>query len=128
MNVDNVSSGFKKLWRIAQYLDNLLIKNNELNAIAFLKYDELFSSLTEGDFTPTSKKLNQLGQGFSASSVQMSSVYIERLQDLYSLLTKSKKGEKQTSTSKLQLKETKEESTKLIAELQEENRKLSKYL
>lgn len=91
MNVDNVSSGFKKLWKIAQYLDNLLVKNNELNAIAFLKYDELFSTLTDGNITPNNKKLNLLGQGFSASSVQMSSIYLERLQDLYSLLTKTKK-------------------------------------
>lgn len=108
MNVDNVSSGFKKLWKIAQYLDNLLLKTNELNVIAFLKYDELFSSLTEGDIVPTNKRLNMLGQGFSAASAQMHSVSIERLQDLYSVLTKVKKGGKlNTSASKEQLKETK---------------------
>ena len=99
LNVDNVTAGFKKLWKISQCLDSLVVKSNELHAITFLKYDELFSSLVEENIKVTNKKLNMVGQGISASSFQMASVYIERTQDLYSLISKVKKGDK-VNTSK----------------------------
>ena len=98
--MDNVSAGFKKLWKITQCLDSLIAKSNELQVVTFLKYDELFSTLAEENINPTLKKLNMLGQGFSAYSFQTVSIYVERIQDLYSILTKIKRGSDTSSLSK----------------------------
>jgi hypothetical protein len=93
MNVDSLSSGFKKLWKLVCHMDTLINKNSELQVITFLKYDELFTNLCQ-DFNITNKKLNALNQNLSSGGTNINQILIERVQDLFSLLSKLRKNDK----------------------------------
>ena len=75
MNVDNLSAGFKKLWKIVCNLDSMVVKSTELQVVAFLKYDELFGTLCK-DYTPVTKRLNGINQGFTIGSFQASQILV----------------------------------------------------
>lgn len=118
MNVADLQSGFKKLWRVVGLLDSMIVRSTELQAVSLLKYDDLFLSLCK-DYSPVTKKLNALSQGFNAATFQVAQALVERQQDLFSLVSKLKKSSPSTSSN---------ESDLVISKLQEENAKLSSYL
>lgn len=123
MGVPDVATGFKKLWRVVSLLDAMIIKSTELQVVSLLKYDELFYSLCK-DYTPGTKKLAAVGQGFSVSTFQAAQVMVERMQDLFSLVSRKKKELGSTGS----LGGGKEETDEIIAKLQTENAKLNSYL
>jgi hypothetical protein len=75
MNVNDLSSGFKKLWKVVGLLDSMIVRSTELQVISLLKYDDLFYSLCK-DYTPVTKKLSALSQGFNAGTFQAAQVLV----------------------------------------------------
>jgi hypothetical protein len=118
MNVNDLSSGFKKLWRVVGLLDSMIVRSTELQIISLLKYDDLFYSLCK-DYSPVTKKLSAVSQSFSAGTFQAAQALVERQQDLFSLVSRMRKA---TSTN------SNNDSDTIITKLQEENSKLSSYL
>lgn len=47
MNVDSYETGFRKLWKFVSHLDLMVSKITELQAVQFLKYDELFENIAK---------------------------------------------------------------------------------
>lgn len=75
MNVPDLSTGFKKLWRVVCLLDALVVKSTELQLVSFLKYDDLFSSLCK-DYSPSLKKVSAVTQNFTAGSFLASQLMV----------------------------------------------------
>lgn len=90
MNVPDLSSGFRKLWKVVSLLDSMIIRSTELQVVSLLKYDDLFYSLCK-DYTPVTKKLNNVGQSFSVAAFQAAQIMVERTHDLFSLVSKVRK-------------------------------------
>lgn len=78
MGVESYEAGFDKLWKIVCNLDLIVSKVTELQAIQFLKYDELFNGIAEN--TPKADKLLQnIGKGrFDPSYFHLSQIILER--------------------------------------------------
>ena len=78
MGVDSFEAGFRKLWKISSHLDLIISKITELQAVQFLKYDEMFEGLAE-DSTNGQRILQAISKGgFAASSFHLSQIALER--------------------------------------------------
>lgn len=119
MNVPDVQTGFKKLWRIVSLLDSMVVRSTELQVVSLLKYDDLFYSLCK-DYTPLNKKLSAVGQSFSVATFQATQIMVERMQDLFSLVSKARKANSTGGGHN--------ETDDIIHKLQSENAKLNSYL
>lgn len=117
MNVADLQSGFKKLWKVVGLLDAMIVRSTELQAVSLLKYDDLFLSLCK-EYTPVTKKLGAISQGLNPATFLATQAMVERQQDLFSLVSRLKKSAPTSSS----------ETDSVIAKLQEENAKLNSYL
>ena len=80
MGVDSYEVGFKKLWKLLVYLDQMICKITELQIVQFLKYDEGFLGIAND--SPNGEKLIQnIGKvGLNPSNFYLSQISLERYQ------------------------------------------------
>lgn len=48
MGVENYEAGFRKLWKTATMMDQVICKVNELEIVQLLKYDQAYEELCNG--------------------------------------------------------------------------------
>ena len=117
MGVDSYENGFKKLWKLLSNLDLMISKVTELEIIQFLKYNEGFEEITTD--SPNGDRIIQsiAKTGFSPSNFHLSQLTLERYQELFATASGLKRQNVSSNSSRVHLKETKDNANDLIEEL-----------
>lgn len=124
LGAENYEAGFKKLWKIACHLDNMVTKISELQVINFLIYDEMFEDIGSDSQRSASILSSVANTGYSSGTFQITQVLLDRLKDLFAA---SRKGPGGTATKREDAR-GREETNELIAQLKSENSKLTALL
>lgn len=124
MGAENYEAGFKKLWKIACHLDNMVTKVSELQVINFLIYDEMFEDIGSDSQRSAGILSSVANTGYSSGTFQITQVLLDRLKDLFAA---SRKGTGGTATKREDAR-GREETNELIAQLKSENSKLTALL
>ena len=124
LGAENYEAGFKKLWKIACHLDNMVTKISELQVINFLIYDEMFEDIGSDSQRSAGILSSVANTGYSSGTFQITQVLLDRLKDLFAA---SRKGPGGTATKREDAR-GREETNELIAQLKSENSKLTALL
>lgn len=124
LGAENYEAGFKKLWKIACHLDNMVTKISELQVINFLIYDEMFEDIGSDSQRSAGILSSVANTGYSSGTFQITQVLLDRLKDLFAA---SRKGPGSTATKREDAR-GREETNELIAQLKSENSKLTALL
>lgn len=124
LGAENYEAGFKKLWKIACHLDNMVTKISELQIINFLIYDEMFEDIGSDSQRSAGILSSVANTGYSSGTFQITQVLLDRLKDLFAA---SRKGPGGTATKREDAR-GREETNELIAQLKSENSKLTALL
>jgi len=124
LGAENYEAGFKKLWKIACHLDNMVTKISELQVINFLIYDEMFEDIGSDSQRSAGILSSVANTGYSSGTFQITQVLLDRLKDLFAA---SRKGTGGTATKREDAR-GREETNELIAQLKSENSKLTALL
>ena len=124
LGAENYEAGFKKLWKIACHLDNMVTKISELQIINFLIYDEMFEDIGSDSQRSASILSSVANTGYSSGTFQITQVLLDRLKDLFAASRKGTGG----TIAKREDARGREETNELIAQLKSENSKLTALL
>lgn len=124
LGAENYEAGFKKLWKIACHLDNMVTKVSELQVINFLIYDEMFEDIGSDSQRSAGILSSVANTGYSSGTFQITQVLLDRLKDLFAA---TRKGTGGTATKREDAR-GREETNELIAQLKSENSKLTALL
>lgn len=124
LGAENYEAGFKKLWKIACHLDNMVTKISELQVINFLIYDEMFEDIGSDSQRSAGILSSVANTGYSSGTFQITQVLLDRLKDLFAA---TRKGTGGTATKREDAR-GREETNELIAQLKSENSKLTALL
>lgn len=124
LGAENYEAGFKKLWKIACHLDNMVTKISELQVINFLIYDEMFEDIGSDSQRSASILSSVANTGYSSGTFQITQVLLDRLKDLFAASRKGTGG----TIAKREDARGREETNELIAQLKSENSKLTALL
>ena len=124
MGAENYEAGFRKLWKIACHLDNMVTKISELQVINFLIYDDMFEDIGSDSQRSASILSSVANTGYNSGTFQITQVLLDRLKDLFAA---SRKGTGSTATKREDAR-GREETNELIAQLKSENSKLTALL
>ena len=124
LGAENYEAGFKKLWKIACHLDNMVTKVSELQIINFLIYDEMFEDIGSDSQRSAGILSSVANTGYSSGTFQITQVLLDRLKDLFAASRKGTGG----TIAKREDARGREETNELIAQLKSENSKLTALL
>jgi hypothetical protein len=124
LGAENYEAGFRKLWKIACHLDNMVTKISELQVINFLIYDDMFEDIGSDSQRSASILSSVANTGYNSGTFQITQVLLDRLKDLFAA---SRKGPGGTATKREDAR-GREETNELIAQLKSENSKLTALL
>ena len=124
LGAENYEAGFKKLWKIACHLDNMVTKISELQVINFLIYDEMFEDIGSDSQRSAGILSSVANTGYSSGTFQITQVLLDRLKDLFAATRKGTGG----TIAKREDARGREETNELIAQLKSENSKLTALL
>lgn len=124
LGAENYEAGFKKLWKIACHLDNMVTKVSELQIINFLIYDDMFEDIATDSQRSASILSSVANTGYHSGTFQITQVLLDRLKDLFAASRKGTGG----TIAKREEARGREETNELIAQLKSENSKLTALL
>ena len=88
MGAENFETGFKKLWKIACHLDNMVTKISELQIVNFLLYDDMFEDVGSDSQRSSSILSSVANTGYNSGTFQITQVLLDRLKDLFAATRK----------------------------------------
>ena len=99
MGVDNYESGFRKLWKVLSNLDLIVSKMTELQAVQFLKYDEMFETIASHSANGE-RILQTIGKaGFNPSNFYLSQLLLQRELELFEATSRLKRQQGSSETT-----------------------------